>query len=330
MPEEIVGWCGVPDHVGTSASKWPDGNITWTITDSVPGVPDDELQAIIADQMDRWAAVCGIKPIYVTSARTARILVTHRDIDGPMNVLAETELPQPGLAQVHLWFDSEAWVDSETPGRNKISINIVGLHELGHALGLGHCTSGESAVMAPIYNPSINVPQAWDIQQVQTRYGRPVVTPAPAPNPVPTPVPTPAPTPGGFMGGNLAMLLQLLAQLGPLLTWIKSSGVDLATIISVLQKIAGAFSSKPAPVQAVLLGMSHDEFQTSFTKAADLFSFIASLTPTTLDDTIAGLFSQAVKTAWLMDFFYSVLSGQVTLTGAMLAEAHYKVLTQTA
>lgn len=220
-------YCGVPDHVGSAASKWPDGKIPWTITDSVPGISDADLQYIIGEALGKWAAVCGITPVFVESAAQARILVTHRAIDGPFNVLAETELPM-GQPQCHLWFDSEGWTESQPPEQRRVSIRIVGLHELGHALGLGHVTT-QTAVMNPVYNPSVNSPKTWDIQQLQARYGPPVAEPTPAPSPVPNP------------GGSMQNWLVQMA-IAALKSWIQAKIAD-GSLITLLTDLLNKLST---------------------------------------------------------------------------------------
>ena len=204
--EQRQSYCGCPDHLDMDAltSRWPSTTVTWTLLQGVPGIPDADLLATCARAMGAWASVCGVKPVYTETGRTANILVTSEAIDGPMGVLGQTELPM-GQAQVHLWLDTaEPWTEQEPPGRNGISLYDVVLHEAGHAFGLGHAPQGSPNIMAPIYNPAITSPQSWEINQMVARYGQHVAAPAPTP----TPQPIPKPPGGSFM--NRDALLKML------------------------------------------------------------------------------------------------------------------------
>jgi len=131
--------------------------------------------------------------------------------DGRGGVLAHTFYPappnpEPIAGDVH-FDDDEHWsIGSNT------DLFSVSLHELGHALGLGH-SDNPAAVMYPYYHMVTGL-SALDIATVQTLYAArtappvsPALPPAPAP-PVPAPptppaprapnppmTPTPAPTP---------------------------------------------------------------------------------------------------------------------------------------
>ncbi len=185
-------YCKTPPADTADLSAWPDGDLPWALVDLVPGIPEQHLVADLTDAFGQWSRFCGIRPRYVEDAASARLLVGARSIDGVFGILAETELPAPGLRQVRMWFDTgDAWRDQYSPGDRRLSIVIVGRHEFGHAIGLGHAPDGSANWMAPIYDPTVTDAGPWDVAQAVARYPMPPAPPPPLPAPVP---PTPAPT----------------------------------------------------------------------------------------------------------------------------------------
>ena len=95
--------------------------------------------------------------------------------------------PEPIAGDMHLDND-EAW----RVGAN-IDLYSVALHELGHALGLGH-SDDPNAVMYPYYRMATSL-QTDDRKAILTLYAAAGSTPPATPTPAPTPTPTPTPTP---------------------------------------------------------------------------------------------------------------------------------------
>lgn len=155
-------------------------------------------KAEIARAMAQWAAVVKVTWAPGSSAtanQTVNILWTtyaHGDaypFTGPGGVLAHTFYPanpnpEPIAGDMHL-NDSETW----GIGTNTDLFSVT-LHELGHALGLGH-SDNPNDVMYPYYKLMTGL-QPGDIAAIQTMYAAQTgsTTPAPAPTPTPTPAPT--------------------------------------------------------------------------------------------------------------------------------------------
>ena len=165
-----------------------------------------QAQAEIQRAMAEWSKV--IKLAWQpgsssTAARTVNILfgrAAHGDpypFDGPGGVLAHTFYPappnpEPIAGDMHLDDDENWHVGANT------DLFSVTLHELGHALGLGH-SDNPSAVMYPYYK-MVTTLAADDKSAILSLYaaqdGAPVtpVTPAPPAGPVTLTVNVPAST----------------------------------------------------------------------------------------------------------------------------------------
>lgn len=119
--------------------------------------------------------------------------------DGPGRVLAHTFYPAPPNSEPlagDLHFDE----DENWQVGIDIDVYSVALHELGHALGLGH-SDVPGAVMYAYYRRATQL-TAEDIGAAQGLYAArttagtpPPPPPTPPPTPIPTPTPTPVPTP---------------------------------------------------------------------------------------------------------------------------------------
>jgi hypothetical protein len=154
-------------------------------------------KAEIARAMAQWSAAVKVTwapGSTATANQTVNILWTtyaHGDaypFTGPGGVLAHTFYPanpnpEPVAGDMHL-NDSETW----GIGTNTDLFSVT-LHELGHALGLGH-SDNPNDVMYPYYKMNAGL-QPGDIAAIQTMYA------AQTGSTTPTPAPTPPPTPTG-------------------------------------------------------------------------------------------------------------------------------------
>ncbi len=153
-------------------------------------LPTAATQAEIERAMAEWSKA--VKVTWTPSVnaygnQTVNILwatYAHGDgfpFTGPGGILAHTFYPappnpEPIAGDMH-FNDSETW----HIGAN-IDLFSVALHELGHALGLGH-SDNPAAVMYPYYQVATEL-SLLDTSIIQTMYATQDATPAPVPTPL--------------------------------------------------------------------------------------------------------------------------------------------------
>ncbi len=150
--------------------------------------------AEIERAFDAWAAVANLTFVEVadggedwnTSGTSGDIRFGGEFFDGSGGTLAHGFFPpvngSTAAGDIHFDFDDNWEIGMDGSGDGFFDIFTVALHEIGHALGLGH-VNGVLAVMNPFY-AELGALQADDIAGMQFLYGRadpqPPQVPAPA------------------------------------------------------------------------------------------------------------------------------------------------------
>ncbi len=189
--------CGHADVMAiTSESCWSIRSLTYWQQIIYPGVDQAEIAEDYAEAIRRLTAVCGLEITSVTNQAAAHIRARSGPIDGAWNVLALTELPPPSATTDTVLNQKFDIAEVSLTKEQRIAMMC---HEAGHFLGLGHAPPGTGALMEPILS-TISAPQAWDIAELQERYGPPQqapVSPTPGPGPGLPPVIPAAPSAPG-------------------------------------------------------------------------------------------------------------------------------------
>ncbi|KAL8550432.1 hypothetical protein ACS0TY_009024 [Phlomoides rotata] len=195
--------CGNPDIVnGTSAMnsghhstihtvahysffpnrpRWPPSKSQLTYAFLPENRLSDVVRGVFARAFERWSEVTSLTFAETTSYRGADIKIgffreSHGDgepFDGVLGTLAHAFSPPAGL--FHLDGDENWVIDGNFLNgapRSAVDLESVAVHEIGHILGLGHSSVGDSIMYPSISSGTRKVELANDdIMGIQELYG---------------------------------------------------------------------------------------------------------------------------------------------------------------
>lgn len=170
---------------GGPAFGTPGGRVGWTFGDAATGLAGTAPYAnasaysqIVRTAFDFWEGVTGID-FFEVATRTADILVGWGTIDGAGSTLGTANWRYYSYAngnaidEARVRFDSaESW---DLSG-GVHDFQAVALHEIGHALGLGH-SDDPASLMYPFLTRD-SAPSAQDLAAAREIYGVPASRPA--------------------------------------------------------------------------------------------------------------------------------------------------------
>ena len=154
--------CGVPDGIAAldPSDKWmlnktpsPEtATVTWNLTNNLSGLPTASVTSDIWNMFNAWHQ----SSAYSFAQTSSNPLVTIQFGTVPPPLAGGTLGYVPGNTTVTIATNISpyTWSDNGSPTKSQLDLPSTLVHELGHALGLGHSSFGWS-VMYPAATPGL-------------------------------------------------------------------------------------------------------------------------------------------------------------------------------
>lgn len=158
---------------------WNRNRITYAFQNGTTDMANESERQAIRDAFTIWTTANDFNFIEVAKTENPDIVIRwatseHGDggvFDGPGGTLAHATYPSRG-AFIH-FDDDETWMSNQTTNSSQpIDLVTVALHEIGHALGLGHSTE-PNAIMFAFYGGSRRSLHNDDVQGIGYLYPSP-------------------------------------------------------------------------------------------------------------------------------------------------------------
>ncbi|KAK8587778.1 hypothetical protein V6N13_086752 [Hibiscus sabdariffa] len=157
--------CGVPDHLVSNYNfpggrfKWTKRSLTWSVQNSVNVFSEDELSPVLTAAFKSWADVSQLKFAKASKGTRSDIRIGFFPKDhGDGNPFKDGEFAHAYYPQVGWFHFNSKWKWTFDPsgkdGKNKVDVQSISVHEIGHLIGLNH-SDLKSAVMYAYFAPGI-------------------------------------------------------------------------------------------------------------------------------------------------------------------------------
>jgi hypothetical protein len=192
MAVASIGW----DGAGKGSA-----DLTYYISNAPSSLSKADVASAIKTALDAWSNVASVRFTESKTPGLAKQLdISFGNIDGSGGTLAQAYFPadvNPSRIAGDVQFDSsEKWEIGNAKGAAAFDLVHVAVHEIGHALGLGHSQSG-SAVLAPSVSPTeyYTALDRDDVDSILSIYAPAGATGGPTSGTIPTTNPPLATTP---------------------------------------------------------------------------------------------------------------------------------------